>query len=126
MSFKIDEDELRWLAQFGFLAVSQSDLPAAQAIFRAVQSELPQAPAAYVGLAVAQLGQGDTGSAIEELQRGLEMVIPSDRPELQALMGVALWVAGQRAESLRALKAAGDTPLALGMLDKVCRIPAGA
>lgn len=125
MSFKIDEEQLRWLTQCGFLAASQGDLPASQAIFQAVQTERPQASASYVGLAVAQLGQGSTAPAIDELRRGLEVVAPADRPELQALLGVVLWVAGRTADSLCALKSAGDTPLAVCMLEKVCRIPAG-
>jgi hypothetical protein len=125
MSFKIEEDELRWLTQFGFLAASQSDLPATHAIFQSVQRERPQASASYVGIAVAQLGQGYTAPAIDELRRGLAAVAPVDRPELQALLGVALWAEGRTDESLCALKTAGDTPLAVAMLEKVCRIPAG-
>ncbi len=122
----VDPDELRLLADVGLIAALQGDLAAADGIFRAVESERPAAAVSYIGPAVARLCLSQPAAAIECLQRGLKKVPLDDQSELHAVLGVAYQIDGQSAASHRALRAAGDLPLARAMLDRIKPSPLGA
>ncbi len=101
------------------LAATRGHITPAQAIFAAVENERPEAPAAYVGYALACLFRGKAVDAVECLTRGLKRVTPDDRPDLQALLGLALQVSGRSSESRKLLATAGSHPLATALLEPV-------
>jgi hypothetical protein len=88
----------------------------AQAVFGALESVRPQAAFPYVGQAVALLNAGRGDDAVAVLERGLAAPGQADGGELQAFRGLALQLAGRSSESIRAMRAAGDTRLARAML----------
>lgn len=115
MDIVIEKSEIKLLAEVGMLAATRGDLAAARAIFSAVEQERPECAAAYAGPAVALLVRGRPDEAIEGLQRGLALVPPEAQSDLQAFLGVAFHLDGRTAESLRALGAAKEHPLAAAL-----------
>ncbi len=116
MSDVIERDELKLLVEVGMLAATQGDVEAAKVIFDAIEQERPDAAASYAGPAMALLFRGRTADAISALQRGLKAVGETDRPDLQALLGVALHIDGRGAESAQALNASHTHPLSAALL----------
>ncbi len=121
----IERDELKLLLEVGMLAATQGDVEASKVIFDAIEQERPDAPASYVGPAIALLFRGRTADAIGALQRGLKVVGEADRPDLQALLGVALHIDGRGAESDQALQASHTHPLSAALLARAKRTPLG-
>ena len=116
MTLAIERDDLRLLVEIGMLAATRGDVAAAKTIFAAVEQERPESAASYVGPALALLFRGRSAEAIEELQRGMPEVEVSQQQDLQAFLGLALRVEGRGSESLRALQAAPDHPMAAALL----------
>jgi hypothetical protein len=104
------------LTEAGFLAAARGDLRRAEAVFGALERCRPLAAFPYVGQAVALMNAGQADEAARVLERGAAIASGEAAAELQAFRGLALQLAGRAGESLRALRAAGDQPLALAML----------
>lgn len=113
---QVDADQLRMLAQIGFIAAARARVADAEAIFAAIAIERPTRAAAYMGLAIAYLTSGRSQDALAALDRGLAVQGQSETAELHALRGVTLQLSGRASESLQALRAAGDHPIAKAML----------
>ena len=62
------------------------------------------------------LNQGRGDDAVRELDSGLAAAGEDARAELSAFRGFALQLAGRASESVRALRSAGEHPLARSML----------
>lgn len=76
----------------------------------------PQRAFAYIGLAVAYMNARRNDDAVLLLERARNLVTHVELGELNAILGLALQLAARRAESVRALEAAGSTGLARVML----------
>ncbi len=111
----LQPEEIRLLAEVGFLAGARGDLESARTIFETLETLRPAAAFPYAGLAMAQLNRRAQDDAVRTLERGLRMVDPADAPDLQALRALALRLAGRGSECDRAIKAAGDHPLAVAL-----------
>ncbi len=105
---KADRD----LLQVGFLAARWGHVEVALAILSPLVEAHPERGAPYVGLLLAHLARGQLREALDWADRGLRMTDESEHPDLHALRGVALAAAGRNAESVVALRRAGDHPLA--------------
>ncbi len=113
----VDSNEVRLLTEIGFLASARGDTRRAQRIFDALERIRPANAAVYVGLALAYLNRGDADEALRVLDRGLLSVAAADVDVfvLHAFRAIAFQFAGRSSERLRALRQAGDCPLALSM-----------
>lgn len=112
----LDGDDVRLLAEVGFLAGARGHAPAARAIFGALALCRPEAWFPQVGLAMAALNRREHDEALRALDEGLRRVrAEAGRRELQALRALALQLAGRPGESQAALRAAGAHPLALAL-----------
>ncbi len=111
----VDSNEVRLLAEIGFLAAARGDVSRAQRIFGALECIRPACAAVYVGLASAFLNRGGFDEALRILDRGLLFVEPADARVLHAFRALAFELAGRGSERLRALRQAGNLPLALAM-----------
>lgn len=109
-------EECRLLVEVGLLAASRADVRRAERIFGALERIRPEGPFVYVGLGMAYLHARRVLDALAVLDRGLRAVQPVDRPELHALRGMALQMAGRISESRKALGEAGNLPLAKALL----------
>lgn len=122
----IEKQDLQVLAQLGYIAASRADVASAETIFAAVELERPASGAAFVGLALAYMSAGRTNDAVRTLDRGLLVPGQTDSAEIHAFRGVALQLAGRGAESLKALRQAGNQPLAAAMLGETGTVSQGA
>lgn len=111
----LQPEDLRMLTEVGFLAGTRGDLASARAIFGALELCRPTACFPYIGLASALLGWRKHDEAVRTLDRGLALVDSSEVAEMQAMRALALHLAGRASESARAIKAAGDHPMALAL-----------
>ena len=110
-----ESNDIRLLAEVGFLAAARGDIRNAEAIFRGLERVRPAANFPYVGLAAALMNGGRLDEAVQVLDRGLTSVGPQDQAELQAFRALVLQLGGRTSESRRALVLAGDLPLARAM-----------
>lgn len=107
------------MTEVGFLAAARGDVRHAEKIFGALRLIRPQRAFAPIGLAMALLNTGNKEEAVRVLGQSLVSIVdPDERSTLEAFRGLALQLAGRRAESLSALRAAGTHPLALAMLGR--------
>lgn len=111
----LQPDELRLLAETGFLAAARGDLKNAHTIFAAIRLCRPEAASSYVGMAMALLNTSRHDEALAQLEEGLRLCRPSDQADLSAIRALALKVTGRASESARAAAAAGNHPLALAL-----------
>ncbi len=112
----LSREDLQNLAEIGLIAASHGDVESAEAIFAALELERPTLAISYIGRAMGQMGAGQVTEAILELDRGLRLASPNEHAEIHLFRGVVLQAAGRASESVRALREAGDMPLALAML----------
>ncbi|CAB3875898.1 hypothetical protein LMG3328_03034 [Achromobacter ruhlandii] len=116
-AFVLDADDARILAEVGFLAAGRGDVPHADAIFQALRALRPGRAYPWLGLALARLNAGSADEAVRLLEQG-EASAAGERALLAAWRGLALQLAGRKAESTRVLQAcaqgaAGDEGAAL-------------
>lgn len=119
----LQPDELRLLAETGFLAGARGDLKNARTIFDAVQLCRPDAASSYAGMAIALLNTRRHDEALAKLDEGLRLCRPSDQADLHAMRALALKMAGRASESARAAAAAGNHPLALALSQAASPLP---
>jgi hypothetical protein len=100
-------EDIRLLAEVGFLASARGDLQAAGPIFALLEQCRPALAAPYVGMALAQLHRNLHDEAVRTLDRGLPHVAAEDVAAMQAIRALALRLGGRASECDRALKAAG-------------------
>lgn len=112
----LDSDEIKLLTEVGFLSASRGDVSRSERIFGALIQVRPQRAFAYIGLAVAYMNARRNDDAVLLLERARNLVTHVELGELNAILGLALQLAARRAESVRALEAAGSTGLARVML----------
>lgn len=112
----LEQDEIRLLAEVGFLAASKGDVASSSAIFAALEQLRPKQNFAYIGLAVAHLNVGEHDLALKALDRGVVNADPDQLPELQSFAGLALHLAGNSAKSRALLQKVGDNALARAIL----------
>jgi hypothetical protein len=111
--------ELRLLAEVVLLAGAQGDLVNARKIHAALEACRPAATFPHALLAMALLNRCQRDEAVRLLDSGLRIADEAGAPDLHALRAFALHLAGRRAESERAAKAAGDHELARALLATV-------
>ena len=92
------------LGQLGFLAIERRRHAAAEAIFTALIALRPARSYPYFGLATSRLQQGRFDAAAEVL-RVVRLADPEEQAELDALLGLALRLAGRRGASRQVLEA---------------------
>ena len=112
----LNSDEIRLLTEVGFLAAGRGYVSRAERIFGALQRLRPQRAFAPIGLAMAYMNVGRHDEAAGILAYAAAQVEPAEQAELDAFRGLALQLAGRSAESVRALKSAGENHLAHTML----------
>jgi hypothetical protein len=115
MKSPLQPEEIRLLTEVGFLAGARGDLPSARVIFGALVGCRPTKSFGYIGLAMALLNLRDHDEAVRTLDRGLAMVVGAQTLDLHAVRALALSLAGRASECERAIKAAGNHPLALAL-----------
>lgn len=125
MTPAIEHDELKLLVEVGMLAATHGEITATKTIFAAIECVRPDSAASYAGPALAYLFRGRAADALEYLQRGLRAVASEEQPPLQALLGLALQVDARNAESLQALRTAGDHPMAAALRAKASPLQPG-
>lgn len=104
------------MTEVGFLAAARADVRRAEIIFGALERLRPRGAYVYVGLAATYLNAGRPEDAVQVLDRGLALMAPADRAEVQAVRGLALQMAGRASESIRAARDAQASNLARAML----------
>jgi hypothetical protein len=106
----MDTEDVRTLADLGYMALSRGLDHHALAIFQGIQAARPQQEAAQIGIALVHLLRGEIDAAIDIL-RGLG---PGDAP--RTFLGIALARSGDLHEAKRLLSdvatTAGGTPYA--------------
>ena len=123
----LEADDARLLTEIGMLAAGRGDVQHADTIFNALRRLRPGRAYPLVGLAVARLNAGQADEAVHLL----ENVALADGPEqgvVRAWCGLALQLAGRRAESLKVLSEAAALPgdggvLARQMLGQADAVP---
>ena len=103
-AFVLDADDARILAEVGFLAAGRGDMGHADAIFQALRAVRPGRAYPWLGLALARLNAGSADEAVRLLEQG-EASAMAERGLLAAWRGLALQLAGRKAESTRLLQA---------------------
>ncbi|CUI27988.1 hypothetical protein BI147_19090 [Achromobacter xylosoxidans] len=103
-AFVLDADDARILAEVGFLAAGRGDVAHADSIFLALRALRPGRAYPWLGLAVARLNADSADEAVRLLEQG-EVSAPGERALLTAWRGLALQLAGRKAESTRLLRA---------------------
>lgn len=112
----LNREEIRLLAEVGFLAVSKADTASSNIIFAALEQLRPRQNFSYIGLALGHLNEQDHYMALKVLDRGRANADPDQLPELLRFSGLALHLAGRNAESRALLQKAGDTALTKAIL----------
>jgi hypothetical protein len=98
----LTRDELRQLAEIGFLACGARNVRAAQAIFEALRVLQPERAYPYLGLAMARMSADDPDGAVRILREQGLPLNPLDE-DLHVFLGIALRAAKRRGESDRVL-----------------------
>lgn len=107
-------EEIRLLAEIGFLACGAGHTRAARLLFEGLRNLRPTQPFAYIGLALSRLEAGENEEAIRILrEEGLRN--NPDNDEVKVFLGLALATARRASESQRVLSevadpAKGDVP----------------
>lgn len=112
----LERQELRRVADIGWLATQRGMLPQALRIFSALELARPDSAAGFIGLAMAHVRARALDEALRAIDRGLRTVEPSQHPELHAFRGFVLKLAGRGSECEKALRQAGEQPLARVLL----------
>lgn len=99
-----DADEMRLLAEVGFLAAANAQLPAARRIFGALRLLRPDSVLPFIGQAVVATHEGKPDEAVRLLEEEGLGKIPGDA-ELTSFLGLSLVEAGRLAEAARVLRA---------------------
>ncbi len=107
----LERQDLRRMADIGWLATQRGMLPQAHRIFEALRLARPDSAAGFIGAAMAYLRAKDMNAAVSILDRAFKTVEPGQHPELHAFRGLALRLAGRASECEQSLKQAGDLPL---------------
>lgn len=108
----LPSEDIRLLTEVGFLAGARGDLASARKIFTALELCRPDAGFPYVGLAMALMNRREYDEALRTLDRGLPLAKAEDQPDLHAMRALALRLDGRAGESDRAIRAAGNHPMA--------------
>ncbi len=108
--------DLQLAAEIGWMASQRGMQPQALRIFGALELARPDSAAGFIGQAMAYSRTKALDEALRALDRGLRTVEPSQHPELHAFRGFVLKLAGRGHESEKALKQAGELPLARVLL----------
>lgn len=103
----LSPEELRMLAEIGFLGCGAGHSRAARLLFEGLRNLRPRQPFAYIGLAMSRIEAGDPGEAIRILEEeGLRN--NPDNEELKVFLGLALSAARRSSESQRMLAGVAD------------------
>jgi predicted Zn-dependent protease len=95
-------EDMRLIAEIGFMGTQSGQLAAARALFEALKVLRPQSTLPHIGLAMAALGAEKPDDAVRILRdEGLKQH-PGDA-ELTAFLGLALHAAGRAAEASKVL-----------------------
>lgn len=98
------DDDLRLVAEIGFMAACAGNAAAALAIFGNLRKLSPDRPYPYIGLAMTHLGSGRADEAVRLLRdEGVGTVADEDR-ELTLFLGLALHAARRDEEGRRVLQ----------------------
>lgn len=116
-----DRDEMRLLAEVGFLAAANAQLPAARRIFTALRLLRPDSVLPFIGLAVVSSHEGRPEEAVRLLAEDALRQIPRDE-ELRAFLGLSLVEAGRFAEAGKVLRELAPPP---GSAEPHLRLAAG-
>ena len=104
-------DAAHLLTEVGFLAAATGDMANAEPIFKALRLFRPDRAYPRIGLAVALMNAGKAEAAVRALEREAEAMDEEEAGLLDVWRGVALQVAGRRAESVKLLRrVAGMAP----------------
>lgn len=110
--------DVQLLTQIGFVAAGEGDTKQASAIFAGLQALRPQRAFAWVGEATAWLNAGKPAEAVRCL-RTFQALPGQELDMVQAFLGLALQLDGQRQASLRILQTLASqsvSPATEGML----------
>ncbi|MES3002906.1 MAG: hypothetical protein V4787_19610 [Pseudomonadota bacterium] len=102
----LTDDDLRLVAQIGFIALESAQVLHAQVIFDALRVIKPEKSLPWIGLSQVQLGLGRAQEAVRMLRKAL-VEHPADG-DLLAYLGLALREAGHERESNAVLQSACD------------------
>lgn len=116
-----DRDEMRLLAEVGFLAAANAQLPAARRIFTALRLLRPDSVLPFIGLAAVCSQEGKPEEAVRLLAEDALRQIPRDE-ELRAFLGLSLVEAGRFAEAGKVLRELAPPP---GAAEPHMRLAAG-
>ncbi|MBP8322547.1 hypothetical protein KAF81_33445, partial [Pseudomonas aeruginosa] len=97
-------DAAHLLTEVGFLAAATGDMANAEPIFKALRLFRPGRAYPRIGLAVALMNAGKSDVAVRALERDAEEMDDEEAGLLDVWRGVALQVAGRRAESVKLLR----------------------
>lgn len=104
VNLPLSDDDLRLVAQIGFIALESAQVLHAQVIFDALRVIKPEKALPWIGLSQVQLGLGRAQEAVRMLRKAL--VEHPDDGDLLAYLGLALREAGHDRESNAVLQSA--------------------
>ncbi|HTH80749.1 MAG TPA: tetratricopeptide repeat protein [Ramlibacter sp.] len=93
----LDSDDLRILAEIGFMGAQSGQAPAARALFEALAVLRPLSTLPHIGLAQAAMGANKNQEGVRILREALKKH-PGD-VELTAFLGLALHASGEAAQA---------------------------
>jgi predicted Zn-dependent protease len=96
-------DDMRLIAQIGFLAARENQQAPARSIFRALRVARPDSVLPFIGLAVAEIRAGHHAEAAR-LLRDEALPLHPDSGEIGAFLGLALVEGGRSDEARRVLQ----------------------
>jgi predicted Zn-dependent protease len=102
----LNSDDLRLLAEIGFMGAQSGQAPAARALFEALAVLRPQSTLPHIGLAQAAMGANKNAEGVRILREALTKH-PGD-VELMAFLGLALHAAGESAEARKTMNTVID------------------
>ncbi|GMO22107.1 hypothetical protein [Bradyrhizobium sp. TM233] len=105
---ELTADDVRTLAELGFMALSRGQGAKAAAIFAGVQAARPAQEAGFIGAALVDMAAGNYAGAVKTMRS----LPPTDTQ--QAFLAMALYRSGDRSAAreilLEVMQTAGDRP----------------
>lgn len=94
----VTAENLRLLADIGFMATSNGMSTQAQSIFQAIAHVRPSSILSYIGLALNHLNLNQFQDALDVLEKEALKIEPNN-PTVQAFIGMSLMLMGRNSES---------------------------
>ncbi|NKI94064.1 tetratricopeptide repeat protein [Rhizobacter sp. SG703] len=105
------KDDMRLLADIGFLAAMAADPARADAIFSGLRVLAPTSACPYVGIAMTRIAMRRADEAVRLLRDEALAKVPDDDHDIRLFLGMSLLVAGKHDEARRVLeRVVADAP----------------